>query len=378
MKKNQVLFLFMLSLFLLLLGCTKEENRTLQEILAEKDWKREFTLEEKIGQLIITIPPLKSDKVTKNDLFEKYHVGGLIYMNWPNDIQGMNKKEILEFTKEFQKKTAIPLFISADIEGGEINRIKSFHPLKTSQEIGEEYESAVNKKEIAEQYQSEIQKLAQVLAEIGINLNFAPVLDVERTLDDGVFSQYGRAYSNKTETVQTLGQIYVKELQQNRIIATIKHFPGHGYATCDTFLSNCGIDLTLEEYRARDLPPFREALKQDPKMVMVGLFSTPYDPENISIHSAKVIKDLLRRELGFKGIVITDDYMMGAVKKMNRKELTLKALEAGADLFLTTNAEDIPLIYNSLLTAVQEGVISEERIEESFQRVIQLKKEYFQ
>jgi beta-N-acetylhexosaminidase len=378
MKRGMKIILMLILVSFLVACCPDDkETQSLAEIIAEKDLEKEFTLEEKIGQLIITIPPLKSDSVELEELFDEYHVGGLIYMNWINDIKGMSKAEILEYTKMMQQKSAYPLFISADIEGGEINRIKSFHPLKTSQEYGTEFEEAEDQEVVKEAYRKDISELAEVLGEVGINLNFAPVLDVERTLDDGVFSQYGRAYSTNTETVTTLGEIYTEALQENGILATIKHFPGHGHTTCDTFLGNCGVDLTLEEYRERDLPPFVASLTKDPKFTMVGLFSSPYDPEKISIHSSIVIQDLLRGELGFEGIVITDDYMMGAVKDLPRDELTLDALNAGADIFLTTNAEDVPLIYDSLLTAVNTGVVSEERIEESFQRVVELKKEYF-
>lgn len=363
-----ILSLVLLS-FTLITSCQPELS---EQSVPKKNWNDTFTLEEKIGQLIISIPPLPGDGVTLEDLLYTYHLSGFIYMNWPNDIQGMSKQEIIAYTQNLQAKSTIPLFISADIEGGEINRISQFYQLKTSQEYGLAYEST-DQHLVLEQYRSDIRALALVLSELGINLNFAPVLDVERTLDNGVLSQYGRSYSTDTETVRILGEIYVAELQRNGIFATIKHFPGHGHTTCDTFIRICEVDLSEKMYRERDLPPFQSAISQHPAFAMVGLFTTPYDPGVISLHSKQVVTDLLRRELGFEGIIISDDFMMGAVKEMDRYNLTINAFQAGVDMFLTTNANDVPLIFNSLLQAVRTGVISEQSIDQSFQRIVNAK-----
>ncbi len=350
--------------------------------------KKEYTLEKKVGQLIITIPPLepgklklnnqsillkKYNKVTLDELFDKYHVSGFIYMNWINDIEGMNKEQIKNYTENLQKRSEIPLFISADIEGGEINRISRFYHIRTSQDYGSEYESIEDKKEFISNYKRDVKGLAKILKEIGINVNFAPVLDVEETLDDGVFSQYGRSYSTDYKTVSVLGPVYVSKLERGDVFSTIKHFPGHGHTNCDTFIKTCGVNLTKEEYK-KDLIPFVEALKEKPSFVMVGLFNTPYDEENISILSKSVVSDLLRTQLGFDGVVITDDFMMGAVKNESRYKLTIGSLNAGVDMLLTTNVDDVPLIYGSIMDALRNGDLTEQRIDESFNRIMKLKK----
>lgn len=364
MKKRLVVVLVLLLIILTACSSTPPEE--------------EFTLEEKIGQLIISIPPSSTDNVTIEDLLQKYKISGVVYMNWPNDIFGMDMKEVKNYTEFLQKQSEVPLFISADIEGGEINRIQSFYPLNTSLQYGLAYEETDDKEFVVRQYQKDIKGLAKILKELGINVNFAPVIDVEKTREKGgVFSRYERSYSTKTETVAKLGEIYIETLQKHGVLGTIKHFPGHGPTPCDTFLMQCEVDLTEEVYRERDLVPFIRSLQHNPKFVMVGLFSTPYDPGVISIHSKKVVTGLLRDKLGYDGIVITDDYMMGAVKDIARDTLTLQALEAGTDMFLTTNAEDVPLIYEALLQGVKEGKVSEERIDVSFGRVLKVKKEYF-
>jgi len=333
----------------------------------------EYTLEQKAGQLIIANPPLPYDNITLDQLFDDYFVSGVIYMNWENDIKGMTPAEIKKYTQKLQRKSSFPLFISADIEGGVINRISSFYAIKTSQQYGLEYSQALDKTQYLASYYRDVADLAQVLSGLGLNLNFAPVLDVEKTLNYGVLSKYERCYSTDYQTVSALGEVYVSALEENGVFSTIKHFPGHGHTTCDTFVDNCGVDLSLEEFLATDLVPFQKALQQKPSFVMVGLFSTPFDEENISIHSHAVVTDLLREELGYSGIIITDDFAMGAVKDMDRYNLTINSLKAGADMLLTTNPNDVPLIHHAIVDAVEKGIISEKQINESFARIMKLK-----
>jgi len=344
-----------LSLVILLIGCSH------------------YTLEQKVGQMIITIPPLDSDNVTLNELFNKYYVSGFIYMNWPNDIKGMNKEEIISYTNLLQNQSNISLFIAMDVEGDDLNRIPKLHYIKTNQQYGLKYESAKNKTLFLEDYRKDIKNLTRVLSELGINLNFAPVLDVEKTLKKGIFSRYERSYSTNHETVSALGEVYVSEMENNGTFSTVKHFPGHGHTTCDTYFKICGVNLSKEEYRNIDLMPFIKTLKQNPSFVMVGLFTTPFDEENISILSKTIVSDLLQHELDYQGIIITDDFMMGAIKNMDRYNLTINSLKAGVDMILTTNANDVPSIHQSIISAVENGTLTKKRIDKSFKKIMKLK-----
>ncbi len=336
--------------------------------------KNYYDLSKEAGQMVITALPSVSNNVTLEDLFDNYFVSGFIYMDWPNDILGMTPSDIKIYSENLQKRSVIPLFIASDIEGGEINRISSFFPINTNQEYGAEFENSKDKPQFLESYNNDVNNVAEELRYLGINLNLAPVVDVEQTLDKGVLSKYGRSYSTRKDTVSLLGAEYVKALESNRIFSTIKHFPGHGHTSCDTYFKVCGVVLNETEYRATDLYPFAEIVNNSqPSFVMVGLFTTPYDPENISVCSSKVVSGILKDELNFSGIIISDDIMMGATKDMDRKELTIKAINAGVDIILTTNPDDMPLIHSAIIDGVNEGRINRERIDYSFNKIVKMK-----
>ncbi len=336
--------------------------------------KNYYDLSKEAGQMIITALPSQSSKVTLEDLFDKYFVSGFIYMDWPNDIFGMNSSDVKIYSENLQKRSIIPLFIASDIEGGEINRISSFFPISTNQDYGAEFENSKDKPKFLESYNNDVNKVADELKYLGINLNLAPVVDVEQTLDKGVLSKYARSYSTRKDTVSVLGAEYVRTLESNHLFSTIKHFPGHGHTSCDTYFKVCGVVLNETEYRATDLYPFAEIIKNsEPSFVMVGLFTTPYDPENISMYSNKVVTGILKEELNFSGLIISDDIMMGATKDLDRKELTIKAVNAGIDIILTTNPDDVPLIHSAIVEGVNEGRIKKERVDYSFNKIIKKK-----
>lgn len=332
----------------------------------------DLSLEEKIGQMIITAVP--SDKSELEDMFKKYHIGGFIYMAWPGDIEDMNQDQAASFSESLQKKSKIPLFITADVEGGKVNRISDFLEIKTNQEYGKGYEFAKDKEHFLKDYRTDIGTIAEVLKDAGINVNLAPVLDVEQTLEDGVLSKDKRSYSKNYQTVTDLGSAYINEMEKNGILTTAKHFPGHGHTDCDTYLKNCKINVSKEYIENNDMLPFVSAIKNNVGFIMVGLFKTPYDEKNRGILSKPVVTDLLRNRLGYGGLIITDDFMMGATKNLGREYLSTQAILAGNDILLTTNPNDVPVIYNSLLSAVKNGIISERKIDESVNRILNAKK----
>lgn len=321
-------------------------------------------LEQKVGNMILTGLP-SNDNITINELKNNYHVGGFILMEW--DIEEKSFDEISSIIQKLGDG-----FVVADIEGGEINRIKHLFEIKSAQQYGTEYENIENKEQFMINFRNDVRNIAVYMKALGFNLNFAPVVDVEQTLDGGVFSKLERSYSTNKKTVTELGKIYVQELQNNKIIATIKHYPGHGHTNCDTFIEMCDVFLNKSEMMEIDLYPFKEIIKyEQPGMVMVGLFKTPFD-DKPAIFSKKLI-NILRNDWNYTGVIISDDIMMGAVKEMDRKEIAINAINAGIDIILTTNADDVPLLHETILKGIKDGKINIEKIEQSNSRINQLR-----
>lgn len=322
------------------------------------------SLDEKVGNMIITGIP-SDNNLTINELKEDYHVAGFILMDW--DIEDKSFNEIQEITKSLGDG-----FIVADIEGGEVNRIRHLLNIKTAQQYGQEYENTNDKSQFIRNYRNDVRNIAVYMRALGFNLNFAPVLDVEQTLENGVLSKLERSYSTNHIIVAELGKIYIEELQKNNIIVTAKHYPGHGHTNCDTFIELCEITLNKTLMQEIDMYPFKEVINyEQPGMIMVGLFKTPIDSKP-AIFSKELI-DILRKELSYNGVIISDDIMMGAVKEMDREKLTIDSINAGIDIILTTNANDVPLIHDAIISGVQDGKISLERIEQANLKINQLK-----
>jgi beta-N-acetylhexosaminidase len=330
----------------------------------------ELTIEEKVAGLFFITPDaltgvnraVKAGEATKEKL-AAYPVGGVIYF----DRNIRNASYLTEMLKNTSNWSKYPIFLAIDEEGGSVSPIAKSRLEKNVGPMGEVGATIdpQNAYEAAE-------KIAKYLTKYGFNTDFAPVADVLKY--EGNETIGDRSFGTDPGLVSRMVTAYVTALRENGIHATLKHFPGLGNSNTDTHDGMAVTESTLEELRASDFLPFAAGIEAGAEFVMVGHISVPNvvgDNTPASL-SEKIITELLRGELGFTGIVITDALNMGAVSEYyTSEEAAIKAIKAGADMLLMP--EDFQEAYEGLLAAVKSGQISEERINESLRRIYRVK-----
>ena len=348
------------------------EQPTKEELLNEIIDARisEMTLEEKVAGLFIVTPEsitgvttaIQAGEGTKAAL-EKYPVGGLIYFT--KNIQSESQiKEVLANTTSYSR---FPLFLAVDEEGGKVARVAEALKLENVGNMAQ-----IGSTGDATQAYNAMQKVGNYLTEYGFNLNFAPVADVLTNSNN--VSIGDRSFGNDANVVSNMVVSAVKGLQETGVTACMKHFPGLGDAGTDTHNGLAVVNKTMEELKETELVPFIAGIEAGVDMIMIGHVSLPQitgdnTPATIS---EEIISNLLRKELGFDGVVITDAMNMGAITKYYKaKDVATLALIAGADMILMP--ENFELAYKGVLEAVQNGTLSEERIDDSLTRVYRIK-----
>ena len=272
-----------------------------------------------------------------------------------------------------------PYFIAVDAEGGYVNRLKEEYGFTVSvpsaQKLGRQ--SLGKTKKVAD-------ALARELKGLGINWNFAPVVDVNIDPKSPAVGAIERSFSDVPRTVVAHANAFVKAYQERRVIPTLKHFPGHGSAAGDTHL---GVTDVTQTYRcAKELLPYQKFIQRgygDP-ILTAHIVNRKLDKSGRpATLSHDIMTKLLRYEMGFDGVVISDDMQMGAiVEAYGLTEAVVEAVKAGVDMILLANQigeYNIDQVYdvkNAIVQAVGDGVIEEERICESFNRIQRLKQEY--
>ena len=328
----------------------------------------EMTIEEKVGQLIMVgFEGTQANEAIETHIRERF-VGGVVLFS--RNIQ--SPQQMAELTNELQRlaeATArqIPLFIGIDQEGGWVIRLKEGATvLPGNMALG-----ATNSTELAERA-GEI--TAVELAAVGVNLNFAPVMDVNNNPDNPVIGR--RSFGESPELVSRLGVPYIQGLQRNGVLATAKHFPGHGDTTVDSHFDLPTVNHDLERIHALELQPFRAAIDADVAAIMTAHIIYPaFDANRPATISPTILTDLLRKELGFDGLLITDDMEMKAIDDLYRSgEAAVMAVEAGADIVMVlwTPAKQIE-VFDALLSAVKSGRISQARLNQSIERILKSK-----
>ena len=332
----------------------------------------EMTIEEKVGQLIMVgFEGTQANEAIETHIRERF-VGGVVLFS--RNIQ--SPQQTAELTNELQRlaeATArqIPLFIGIDQEGGWVIRLKEGATvLPGNMALG-----ATDSIELAERA-GEI--TAVELAAVGVNLNFAPVMDVNNNPDNPVIGR--RSFGESPELVSRLGIPYIRGLQRNGVLATVKHFPGHGDTTVDSHFELPTVNHDLERIHALELQPFRAAIDADVAAIMTAHIIYPaFDADRPATLSPTILTDLLRKELGFDGLLITDDMEMRAIDDRYRSgEAAVMAVEAGADIVMVlwTPTKQIE-VFDALLSAVKSGRISQTRLDQSVRRILKSKEAAF-
>lgn len=325
-----------------------------------------MTLREKLCQLMIVRPevltgesPVTAAGETTRLALETYPVGGLIY-SVDNLVTQEQTREMISNTQSYSK---LPLFISADEEGGNVGRL--MYKLGTTW-VNSMYSY---KDQGADTAYANAKTIGTDMVSCLFNTDFAPVADVWTNPDNTVIGD--RAYSDDFEQAAELVASAVRGFTDAGVVCCLKHFPGHGDTSTDTHEGAAVVSKSLDELRAGEFLPFVSGIEAGADMVMIGHITvTSVDPEPATISKA-IITDVLRGELGWDGVVISDSLDMGALAGYDNGEVCVKFLEAGGDILL--GIPDIETALTSLEAAVTDGRLTESRIDESVQRVLELK-----
>lgn len=338
----------------------KQENLTIDEKVDKTVESMSQT--EKLGQMVMI--GIQGTKVDDDSLYmlHQFHMGGVILFD--RNMDSLEQVKQLTSDLQAQSNEKVPLFIGIDEEGGDVVRMaEKLTPPPSQKEIGATGD--------IEQAKTWAIKTAKSLKDMGINVNFAPVADVG--------SNDKRSYSTDTNTVIDFVRAATKGYQQENIIYSLKHFPGIGKGKVDSHIDSSSIDVAKEILMTEDILPFKTIIDEsDPNdyFILVSHLKYPaLDEEYPASLSSKIMTDLLRNKLGYKGIIITDDMEMGAVANHNDfRSIGVNAVKAGADIVLVCHEyEHQQEVYLGLLDAVNSGEISQERIDESVKRIIKVK-----
>ncbi|ARD47778.1 beta-N-acetylhexosaminidase [Sporosarcina sp. P33] len=325
--------------------------------------------DEKLGQLIMMgVQGPRLDSAAKK-FIEETHVGGVILFK-RNLVSVTQSLTLLNELKQANADAKAPLFISADEEGGRVTRLpKEIMKSPSNRKIG----NAESGK-----YAFEAGELAgRKMSAFGLNMDFAPVLDVDSNPSNPVIGD--RSYSSDAKLVSKAGIRQAKGMKSQRVIPVVKHFPGHGDTSVDSHIELPVIRHTKERLQNVELLPFKEAIQEGINAVMVGhLIVQAYDPKTPASFSKPVIQGLLRDELQFNGVVITDDLIMGAIgKNYSIGDAAIQSILAGGDILLVGHDyQPVTDVLTALHNALDEGTITEQRINQSVERILLVKQQY--
>ena len=349
----------------------------------QKSLSQDIELKEKIGQMLIL--GFRGTTFQKNSFIDNaisnLKIGGIVFFDYdvpsgifPRNIT--NPNQIKQLITSLQKQSSIPLLVSIDVEGGFVNRLKpkyGFTEIPSAKKLGES--SSENTYQIAKQ-------LGTQLKNLGINFDFAPVVDLNINPQNPIIGKIERSFGSDPNMVIAHAENFIKGLTENKIISSIKHFPGHGSSKTDSHLGITDITAT---YQAIELVPFQELIKKNiVSTVMVAhTFNKNLDANYPASMSENTIQGTLKNLLGFKGVVVCDDLSMGAISQnYGLTEAAVKMIMAGCDLIIisnnvTTYDESLPQkVVEAIYGAVKEGSLSTSSIEASYDKIINLKKDF--
>lgn len=333
-----------------------------------KDIIKDLTLEEKIGQMIII--GMDGTAITERIklMIQKYKIGGIILYR-KNFKTYSDLLNLVKSLKELNKQNKLPLFIAIDQEGGRVNRMpKEIKNLPSASKLG-----LLENKSIVEETAN---ITGEMLRNSGFNMNFAPVMDIKRFEDNHPIGD--RCFGANVEIVSKYGITTMKKMQENKVISVIKHFPGHGTTKTDSH-AMIPVIKSIRNIENEDMQTFKEAILDGADAMLIGHFLirdyTGVFPTSLS---KKFISQIVRKKCRFRGLIITDDLKMRAIKSIYGPKLAVKkAFEAGNDIvvFRFNKGEEEKVILN-IIKLVKNKKIKESRIDRSVNRIIKIKNKY--
>lgn len=335
-----------------------------------------MTLEEKVCQLFMITPEALTGVGTATqagtatqDAINAYPVGGVIYFS--QNLQNPDQtRTMLSNTQQYAiERMGFPVFLSVDEEGGQVARVGSNSAFGV-EKIGN-MSDVGSRGDTQEAYEIG-NTIGAYLNDLGFNMDAAPDTDVLTNPENQVVKY--RSFGSDPELVAKMAASELKGLNDQGIIGMYKHFPGHGGTTADSHEGYAYVDDTLDELRSGAFIPFQDGIDNGIPVIMVSHISCPnVTGDNTPATLSKMlITDILRGEMGFDGMVITDALNMGAITaQYSSSEAAVAALNAGADMLLMP--EDFQSAYQGVLSAVENGTVTEERIDESVRRILEVK-----
>ena len=392
-KKSYILILSCILVFFALLVIYLQTNLTEKVKLKDQSDRESVSppslndeeLKRKIGQMIMI--GFRGQEVNKDSeivkIIQDLNIGGVVLYDYdvpshsfPRNI--VSPQQTKKLISNLQKYASVPLFIAVDAEGGKVNRLKpdyGFINILSPKELGKIDEEEVTKQEA--------EKLAKELAQLGFNMNFAPVVDLEINPQNPVIAKLERSFSSDPQKVIQHARIFIETFKDYNIIPVIKHFPGHGSSTQDSHL---GIVDVTQTWHKDELLPYKVFVQEKiiDAIMTAHIFNRKIDEKYPTTLSEKFLNDLLRKEIGFDGIIISDDLQMDAIAKhFGLEEAIIRAINAGVDILLLSNNSpsgyDKDLAYKVhqiIFNATKEGRIPVNRILESASRIRSLKQKY--
>lgn len=342
-----------------------------------------LTLEEKVGQMMMVFFYGSEANEEARKLIEEAHVGGIIYYNWANELS--SPQQVQQLSNGLQqlaknRENSIPLLIAIDQEGGPVVRLKEgFTPFPGNYRLGE-----IGNPQIVFQVS---QAMGKEMLAVGVNMNLAPVVDVSTSFQSVLRK---RTYGTSPEHTSQLAKAAINGYKASGIVATLKHFPGYGDAQIDPHLGLPVVRKSLAGVQAVELYPFKELVKDADAIMSAHILIPVLDPRHCATLSSLILEDLLRKEWGYEGVVISDSLSMQGVLDEcgDIAEAAVRAIQAGNDILIIggkklsernqpeEESDEFFKIYHYILNAVTTGRLSEERIDASVQRILQLKRKY--
>lgn len=317
-----------------------------------------MTLEEKVGQLFF----IKDDGRFWSDILEQYPVGGIILFD--GDFKGKSAQNLRDYISAFQDNSRYPLLMGVDEEGGTVIRLSKYStyadaPFQSPRNL---YSSGG-----FEAIREDTVLKSELLLSYGINVNFAPVCDISGDSDDFMYS---RSISGDPEVVSEFAALSVSVMHDEGIGSVLKHFPGYG-SNGDTHTDVIRDSRDYDTFVEQDFKPFRAGIDAGADCVLVNHNIVACMDSDMPASLSYEVHRILRSELGFNGVIITDDLMMNGVSEyMDAKESAVQAILAGNDMILSTYYD---VQYQAVLDAVNAGTITEERLDASIRRILRWK-----
>lgn len=335
---------------------------------------KKMSTEEKVGQLFVVTPDQLTGLTaitagdTTRDRVKQYQPGGLIYFD-DNLKDPAQTKKLLADTKQIYADLGLPTpFLAVDEEGGEVARVANNRAFGV-QNVGDMRDVGATGDPAKATAVGDT--LGTYLSDLGFNLDFAPDADVLTNPANKIVAR--RSFGSDANLVKQMSAAEARALSAHGVIPCLKHFPGHGATTGDTHAGTAATDKTLDQLMQAELVPFSNVNAYAP-MIMAGHIATPSitGDNTPACLSKQMVTDVLRGRLNYKGVVITDSLQMGAVtQSTDSGQAAVAAIEAGCDLLLMP--KDFPAARSAVLTAVQNGTISEKRLNASVTRILKCK-----